>query len=448
MNKPMRITRELQVKGLLHSDPIVRNSFLYMLGEQRYSGIDATRAALTAVEQWGIRNAFRYPLGITDLALDDHCFDWVLEQLEFASGEEEEGIKLRYGGWLAEAPLALLESRWERFSRLMKEDGTETFEKAASQILLRAQSRLDLQGLSQEALWEQLDRTIERCVDEDEFSEMEMSVLENCCDMLVANGRGDAELQARVRDWLAYDFNKEDEVEAESDLGYWRVEAAIRLAGLAGIKEMVPRLLELFVHDWEWLNGEIWRALVLMADLDALRTIADTYLEQPWATRLYLSEAFSNLWIEGMDELIYPLLAKEEKRDIIICNLGMALARYGSRASMEAAAEICNEDPYDPERVSILEMLYSQYMVSDPQHSDVEEWKKRIEAREARRAAQEEEMLNLFSKARDTTETKTQKNPRKEPSVRIVAPRDTPKIGRNDPCPCGSGKKYKKCCLI
>ena len=22
----------------------------------------------------------------------------------------------------------------------------------------------------------------------------------------------------------------------------------------------------------------------------------------------------------------------------------------------------------------------------------------------------------------------------------------TPKIGRNDPCPCGSGKKYKKCC--
>jgi len=22
------------------------------------------------------------------------------------------------------------------------------------------------------------------------------------------------------------------------------------------------------------------------------------------------------------------------------------------------------------------------------------------------------------------------------------------KLGRNDPCPCGSGKKYKKCCLM
>ena len=24
--------------------------------------------------------------------------------------------------------------------------------------------------------------------------------------------------------------------------------------------------------------------------------------------------------------------------------------------------------------------------------------------------------------------------------------RDLPKVGRNDPCPCGSGKKFKLCC--
>lgn len=30
------------------------------------------------------------------------------------------------------------------------------------------------------------------------------------------------------------------------------------------------------------------------------------------------------------------------------------------------------------------------------------------------------------------------------PSRTVV--RDAPKVGRNDPCPCGSGKKYKKCC--
>ena len=24
--------------------------------------------------------------------------------------------------------------------------------------------------------------------------------------------------------------------------------------------------------------------------------------------------------------------------------------------------------------------------------------------------------------------------------------RNPPKVGRNEPCPCGSGKKFKKCC--
>lgn len=32
------------------------------------------------------------------------------------------------------------------------------------------------------------------------------------------------------------------------------------------------------------------------------------------------------------------------------------------------------------------------------------------------------------------------------PTDRQMA-RQPPKVGRNEPCPCGSGKKFKKCCL-
>ncbi|MAK47482.1 MAG: hypothetical protein CMI24_09615 [Opitutae bacterium] len=32
------------------------------------------------------------------------------------------------------------------------------------------------------------------------------------------------------------------------------------------------------------------------------------------------------------------------------------------------------------------------------------------------------------------------------PKIATPVVRDAPKVGRNDPCPCGSGKKYKKCC--
>jgi len=32
------------------------------------------------------------------------------------------------------------------------------------------------------------------------------------------------------------------------------------------------------------------------------------------------------------------------------------------------------------------------------------------------------------------------------PAVRQPIVREEPKVGRNDACPCGSGRKYKKCC--
>ena len=34
----------------------------------------------------------------------------------------------------------------------------------------------------------------------------------------------------------------------------------------------------------------------------------------------------------------------------------------------------------------------------------------------------------------------------KEGGMNKTVVNDEPKIGRNDPCPCGSGKKYKNCC--
>jgi SEC-C motif domain protein len=47
----------------------------------------------------------------------------------------------------------------------------------------------------------------------------------------------------------------------------------------------------------------------------------------------------------------------------------------------------------------------------------------------------------LFSKEEDRWYFVDGKIAGHEPYVR-----PEPKIGRNDPCPCGSGKKYKKCC--
>ncbi|MBN1457924.1 MAG: SEC-C domain-containing protein, partial [Armatimonadetes bacterium] len=48
--------------------------------------------------------------------------------------------------------------------------------------------------------------------------------------------------------------------------------------------------------------------------------------------------------------------------------------------------------------------------------------------------------------AETSTATAVKAPPRREASSHRAPKRVGPKVGRNDPCPCGSGKKYKKCC--
>jgi preprotein translocase subunit SecA len=57
------------------------------------------------------------------------------------------------------------------------------------------------------------------------------------------------------------------------------------------------------------------------------------------------------------------------------------------------------------------------------------------------RAAHDE--VNQF--AATETQRAAAQAPQGEQKVKQIK-LETPKTGRNDPCPCGSGKKYKKCC--
>ena len=54
---------------------------------------------------------------------------------------------------------------------------------------------------------------------------------------------------------------------------------------------------------------------------------------------------------------------------------------------------------------------------------------------------QDHHELSLFRKREGKWYFSDAKDPTKQPVVRQAE-----KVGRNDPCPCGSGKKFKKCC--
>ena len=75
-----------------------------------------------------------------------------------------------------------------------------------------------------------------------------------------------------------------------------------------------------------------------------------------------------------------------------------------------------------------------------------EQLQKQAEINAAREAEQEQEAVRMVLKreqlAKPTWTSSDGKSDRPKPVRKTVKQ----KVGRNDPCPCGSGKKYKKCC--
>jgi preprotein translocase subunit SecA len=69
-----------------------------------------------------------------------------------------------------------------------------------------------------------------------------------------------------------------------------------------------------------------------------------------------------------------------------------------------------------------------------------------VEKIEEQRRRQESQRQYQHSQVAGLDETSDKEAPAERPQAVKPVQRSTPKVGRNSPCPCGSGKKYKQCC--
>ncbi|MDF2653132.1 MAG: hypothetical protein K0Q73_8937, partial [Paenibacillus sp.] len=89
------------------------------------------------------------------------------------------------------------------------------------------------------------------------------------------------------------------------------------------------------------------------------------------------------------------------------------------------------ENGYESGHLNLKETLYAHCIISDVLLPQRNLWKLELEEAEKRRAKRTIETNRLFTGKSPVSTTPLMK---------------MDKIGRNDPCSCGSGKKYKKCC--
>jgi HEAT repeat protein len=215
---------------------------------------------------------------------------------------------------------------------------------------------------------------------------------------------------------------------------------AVRLMGQIGNEAFVPTLLHI-LRSTDSLDHIYSDAITAMNALDESADEAILYAIEN--RELSGWESFPILSYLPYSEAYNIALKRWEDEDndmdsyelFVICLKGI-----GDPRGIEKLQQIYADENDAIYVGTALECLGMIHMVDIPEMPNI--FKKRKE-QEERQNARVKELSALFSNYR-----KNMEQAKLEDGEKVVPfKRDSPKVGRNDPCPCGSGKKYKKCCL-
>ncbi len=175
----------------------------------------------------------------------------------------------------------------------------------------------------------------------------------------------------------------------------WSSAKAIVYLAMAGLR---PR--EEIVHTCKELLGEV----IAQEDAEAVSALVISMLElNPWEAAKEIEDAYQRQLVDS--ELI----------------------------DWESVQEHLHDKPIEPSHE------YPTPVLIEDTIAELETWAS-FRPQEARRPA------SLSPSASPSVRTPVP-TPRPLPlSPPLAPPTSRPRVGRNDPCPCGSGKKFKKCC--
>ncbi len=266
---------------------------------------------------------------------------------------------------------------------------------------------------NEQELWE-IYSTILGKLEEQRYVDSSFQLAKKVQDVLIDKGYFDEKvvqpiLEKELKDdWLSYD-------------GIF----AVRAIGLLQLTEYIPTLASFLSRYEDILVEETYVALSRFQSDEVVQAVApyakdhDSYhfaiaVLKEIKTELsgqILEESYDVLGVDGKEIVIDALTSHFSERAFPLIDDFIANNYRGGVFDME-------------------EIFYGFYKVMGQDHPELSNWRKVWIERM-------EHMEQL------------EKNPMKFPFVtkeNSTTPVKSEKIGRNDPCPCGSGKKYKKCC--
>lgn len=440
------------IKGLGHEDAAVRNGAMKVIKELNLNSSlkqGATVAAMAAVERWGWDEAFEYPNMLGDLPHVDGSARWALDQVQNAEFGDKNTMPGHLVLWIEKSGFAFTE------------DEMQTLQDLYVQICKRngwSVDDLDFSHEYEKASAEECEvkvrELVKKITDLEEYPHKELAEMKKWCRRWSVVGERDT-LEKLVGEWI---FLQEDW--EWSDEEHWFVCAAIELAGLLKLSSYLNHFIELFEMDDDAISDGLLTAVARMMDDEMLADLAGRFTSLPDDAQLYIAGAISEGCYSVDVSPLLPLLevsTYEFDCPLIQADLAYSVVISGNDEFLPLVEDYIERDFDNLEVGMVIEALYARRVLCGGNIERAEVYYNMLLERQSQaeespalenflqRLAEKHGMENEgFNKGLLGQHVSDNTNYWRNSVVQVIAP---PKIGRNESCPCGSGKKYKKCCL-
>lgn len=431
------------IRGLECDDYFVRSNCLTVLANRAEPPIEASLAAWRSLQKYGQRESFVSPSFINRLPLNDELF---IEALKFLEKEPKSQIVHHLLSWLVNAPLELLEKHLAKLKALPTKPFDTDFGNHLTIAIEKADFRASVLACSGADLIAQHDDIFQRCVAGDDFPHDEIATLEIHAEALAEDR--EALTDEQIIAWLRSDI-------AEDSDGpeYWKAGFAVVVARHRKLEVATPYVLDVFDLDGDWLQEEISEFLKSTSSAEVWRSILSELpgYDESSSKPVYLAGALEQCpAYPELEEL--AISALEMTGDFFArTSLAAWLAKLGTPGGKDAAYQFFLNYEDDPDVHIIPDHLHTVYFLQGSNPGNTEKFRKIVEADYEHDEALLAEypimdFIDEVSGKLDNLETVSSVYDFNHPfSFASIEPE--PKVGRNKPCPCGSGKKHKICCM-
>lgn len=412
------LTPDQVIPFLAHDETFVRRHAAEYLADANDPSPATADDLWHAIDRHGMRGPVMLASYLSELPQTEQSLWRTMGAL---SGTLDEGLRDRLEDAVEWAGVPLL----KRFEGELLA-GLQLSDKAKSHI----RRRIELAGEDVRKLWDRLmeegrDRGDERGPDEELAGLLIEAIGERADDAVIA------EAMAVLRDQNVTD---------------WREVFAIEVAGAARHELAADLLMAKLRVDDDVTPERAGKALVRIGTAGVVEKLAAFLPNEDWYVRMYCLYALGQIKRRESEAVLLDLLDREkdqELRTLIgegLCLLGAPPAVLARLRDGVAAGRL------GAQFHGLEEAILAAGRMVGYEPPENKKWTERARQMDERIVQMREEWAREEEGGEDDVLPPPTYVPSLDPEVTWPIERTAPKVGRNDSCPCGSGKKYKKCC--